>query len=203
MVTEQMKTDAQRFGNGKKGYNIKQVAELLENAGGGYTAGTGISISEEKAISVDSTVVALKSDIPKEFEQYTDNDWTIFIDDNNIVKEDLCFVISSDINYNRKSNDMFYIPKGVKLDAQAITYIKYTSSISPDNKFALAYIPPAELFNNRNYVSASDNTMIEMFGISNYVIIKINDAGSTSIQKYLTTTPATNNYIVLYRRKVE
>lgn len=60
MVTEQMKTDAQRFGNGKKGYNAKQVAEMLENAGGGYTAGTGITISEEKAISVDTTTIQAK-----------------------------------------------------------------------------------------------------------------------------------------------
>lgn len=71
MVTEQMKTDAQRFGNGKKGYNAKQVAEMLENAGGGYTAGTGIAISEEKAISVDTTVVALKSEIPEGFHKAT------------------------------------------------------------------------------------------------------------------------------------
>lgn len=60
MVTTQMKTDAQRFGNGKKGFNVKQVEEMLENAGGNYTAGTGIDISESDEISVDTTEIQTK-----------------------------------------------------------------------------------------------------------------------------------------------
>ena len=84
MVTEQMKTDAQRFGNGKKGYNIKQVAEMLENAGGGYTAGDGITISEDKVISV----------IPKGWVPAPDYNWSKYYDSTNGLKEDVLIAIN-------------------------------------------------------------------------------------------------------------
>lgn len=68
MVTTQMKTDAQRLGNGKKAFNVKQVEKMVEDAGGGteYTAGTGIVIADD-TISVDEQIVAMKSDSLKDF----------------------------------------------------------------------------------------------------------------------------------------
>lgn len=62
MVTTQMKTDAQRLGNGKKAFNVKQVEKMVEDAGGGteYIAGDGISISAENEISVDTTTIQEK-----------------------------------------------------------------------------------------------------------------------------------------------
>lgn len=62
MTTNARKTDAQRLGNGKKAFNVKQVEKMIEQGGGGteYTAGDGISISAENAISVDTTTIQEK-----------------------------------------------------------------------------------------------------------------------------------------------
>ena len=58
-----MKTDAQRLGNGKKAFNVKQVEKMVEDAGGSdYIAGTGIVIADD-TISVDEQTVAMKSEI--------------------------------------------------------------------------------------------------------------------------------------------
>lgn len=59
MVTTQMKTDAQRLGNGKKAFDVKQVEKMIESAGGSYTAGTGIDITDDE-ISVDTTTIQEK-----------------------------------------------------------------------------------------------------------------------------------------------
>lgn len=56
MVSNSMKTDAQRLGNGKKAFNVKQIEKMLESAGTEYTAGTGIDITEN-VISVDTTEI--------------------------------------------------------------------------------------------------------------------------------------------------
>lgn len=63
MTTNARKTDAQRLGNGKKAFNVKQVEKMVEDAGGSYTAGTGIVISNDE-ISVDAQTVAMKSELP-------------------------------------------------------------------------------------------------------------------------------------------
>ena len=61
MTTNARKTDAQRLGNGKKAFNVKQVEKMVEDAGGTeYTAGDGISISAENEISVDTTTIQEK-----------------------------------------------------------------------------------------------------------------------------------------------
>ena len=55
MTTNARKTDAQRLGNGKKAFNVKQVEKMIEQGGGGteYTAGDGIDITNN-VISIDN-----------------------------------------------------------------------------------------------------------------------------------------------------
>lgn len=50
MVTTQMKTDAQRLGNGKKAFNVKQVEKMVESKQDVLTAGENIII-ENNVIS--------------------------------------------------------------------------------------------------------------------------------------------------------
>ena len=60
MTTNARKTDAQRLGNGKKAFNVKQVEKIVEEGSIEYTAGAGISISSENAISVDTATIQPK-----------------------------------------------------------------------------------------------------------------------------------------------
>ena len=81
MVTTQMKTDAQRLGNGKKAFNVKQVEKMIEQGGGGteYAAGTGIVIAEDE-ISIDEQIVALKSEIPSEWKIAPKDRWGDYLE---------------------------------------------------------------------------------------------------------------------------
>ena len=115
MVTTQMKTDAQRLGNGKKAFNVKQVEKMLEDAGGSYTAGTGIDITNDE-ISVDTTAIqekltagdgiaitdnVISVNIQSGYHLVEGTDWSdYFIEDTDnslIVKEDILleFQVSS------------------------------------------------------------------------------------------------------------
>ena len=131
MVTNARKTDAQRLGNGKKAFSVKQVETLLENATGTeYTAGTGITIVDN-TISVDTTIIptnnflkpgilnaAYSIRVPKDtplpgWKVYDkNNDWGNFVTDN-LVNQDLVIVIFNSVN-----KSLMLVPKGTPSGAE-------------------------------------------------------------------------------------
>ena len=90
MTTNARKTDAQRLGNGKKAFNVKQVEKMVETAAGGYTAGDGIVIADN-TISVDGQTVAMKSELPdmSDYQEKLTAGNGIVIDSNNEISSTL------------------------------------------------------------------------------------------------------------------
>ena len=214
MVTNARKTDAQRLGNGKKAFNVKQVEKIVEGAGGTeYTAGTGISISSENAISVDTTTiqekltagtgiditsgtisvdgqtVAMKTDIPGDFTLVTTTDWSNYFEitesDKIKAKKDLYMYFQG-----YAASEGIYIPKGIEEYYFGATVINNNTTITH------GYI-------TKNTVTASYITIvtkaISVDNRSDVIRITVNDSTATAQKK---TDLSYGEYIVrLYSRE--
>ena len=202
MVTTQMKTDAQRFGNGKKGFNVKQVEEMLENAGGSYTAGTGITISDDKAISIDETIVALKSEIPDhEWKLFDNTDWSELFGPATTTRmlalKDIKILLyrSSDVSYPFAE---VYIPKGN--NCRDIMFILNTSAST-----AISYTPGLYCIlsdhvehGTLSLFSQNSNYILKGYG-NNLIRVEYSQNWGTSFTKR-TTTEFSGNSVLLYVR---
>lgn len=132
MVSDARKTDAQRFGNGKKGFSVKQVKDILseiptteemetalETKQDVLTAGDNITITDN-VISASGGTVEVTEPIAIINDKIDLANWTQFTNINdvktipNILDTDYIFVI--DISRYEPSKFMFYLPKGLDIN---------------------------------------------------------------------------------------
>lgn len=183
MVTTQMKTDAQRLGNGKKAFDVKQVEKMIESAGGSYTAGTGIDITDDE-ISVDTTAIQEKLtagtgiDITENVISASSSGYTLY---NSTTWSDI---------FKKDSNDAWYVTKDCVIVARDNQNFNYTINLFKGIIYANSLtIPSINYAQSGNYVDNSNMLMllynINFDNASIGVVtqtLQINSNGSTGVQ---------------------
>lgn len=213
MVTTQMKTDAQRLGNGKKAFNVKQVEKMLEDAGGSYTAGTGIDITDDE-ISVDTTTIQEKLTAGDGI-AITDNvisalgsGWEVvpvadrgnLFDANNLISEDIIVLINT--APGSSANFMtYFVPKGINITTKLPIY--YTKQQIYDGDVTIFAIADRQLNmiikNNTNSFSVPLYKPVSITSENGILTYKISESINMSCMN--TTHIESSGYsIIVYRR---
>lgn len=208
MTTNARKTDAQRLGNGKKAFNVKQIEEKIENLPSAEEIEQMLESKQDVLIAGDN--ITIVDNVISATGGSSGGEWKIANSESVIASLYNNYQLLKDvfIKIFHKDNTVtpsitalytFYLPKGKYLNSPTQTFMRYGSSSYPNVIIENVNLEMSSIFSNGT--SGIIQRSILIINTSNNSIVQVLRDYPSPTRLYDETIPSSNEFKIQFYYK--